>query len=119
VRAILCFSLGVRPGTCHPISRRKLAREPVVLNHEDGSSAAKTVDGGRRLRRKQEVRENKRQKRRVQDGRTMEVWIRMVDSTLCLPSLASGSPSDAMHGAHTSHSAYLDTNKGVQVPLFS
>jgi hypothetical protein len=62
------------------------------------------VDGGRRLRRKQEALENKRQKRRVQDGRRMEVWIHMADFTLCLSSLASGSPSSTTLGAHTSHS---------------
>jgi hypothetical protein len=32
----------------------------------------------------------------------MEVWIRMVDSTLYLSSLASDNPSGAMLGAHTS-----------------
>jgi hypothetical protein len=41
------------------------------------------VDGGQKLRRKQEARENKRQKRRAQDGRRMEVWIRTTDSSLC------------------------------------
>jgi hypothetical protein len=34
------FSLCSKPGACHPISRRKLARELDDLNHEDGSSAA-------------------------------------------------------------------------------
>jgi hypothetical protein len=77
------------------------------------------VDGGRRLKRKQEAQENKRQKRRTQDGRRMEVWIRMVDSTLCLSSLASDSPSGATFGARTSHSTYPNTDKGAQVPLFS
>jgi hypothetical protein len=38
-----CFSLGVRPGACHPIIWHRLAREPIVLNHEGGSSAAMTV----------------------------------------------------------------------------
>jgi hypothetical protein len=60
--AIPCFSLASRPGTCHPINHRSLAREPIVLNHEDGSSVAMAFDDGRRLRRKQEARENKRQK---------------------------------------------------------
>jgi hypothetical protein len=63
------FSLGSRPGACHPISHRRLAKELVILNHKDGSSVAMAVDGGRRLRRKREAWENKRQKRRVQDGR--------------------------------------------------
>jgi hypothetical protein len=34
------FSLCSKLGACHPISRRKLAREPDDLNHEGGSSAA-------------------------------------------------------------------------------
>jgi hypothetical protein len=34
------FSLCSKPGACHPISRRKLTREPDDLNREDGSSAA-------------------------------------------------------------------------------
>jgi hypothetical protein len=42
----LCFSLGARPGACHPISHRRLAREPVVLNREGGSLATMAVDGG-------------------------------------------------------------------------
>jgi hypothetical protein len=67
------FSLGARLGAYHPISRRRLAREPVVLNYEDGSSAAMAVGGGRRLRRKKEVQENKSQKRRAQNCRRMEV----------------------------------------------
>jgi hypothetical protein len=71
------------------------------------------VDGGRKLRRKQESRGNKRQKRWAQDGRRMEVWIRMVDSSLCLSSLASGSPSGAMLGARISCSTYPDVDKGA------
>jgi hypothetical protein len=77
------------------------------------------VDGGRKLRRKQEARENKRQKRRTQDGKRMEVWIRMADSSLCLSSLASGSPSGATLGARTSCSTYLDADKVAQVSFFS
>jgi hypothetical protein len=46
------FTLHVRPGTCHPISHRGLAREPVVFNHEGGSSAAMVMDDGRRSWRK-------------------------------------------------------------------
>jgi hypothetical protein len=34
------FRLCSKPGACHPISRRKLAREPDDLNREGGSSAA-------------------------------------------------------------------------------
>jgi hypothetical protein len=56
----LCFSLGARPGAYHPISRRRLARESVILNREGGSSAAMAVDGGRGLRRNQVAKENKR-----------------------------------------------------------
>jgi hypothetical protein len=52
-----CFSLGARPGAYHPISHRRLAREPVVLNREGGSSAAMAVDDGRGLRRSQETKE--------------------------------------------------------------
>jgi hypothetical protein len=40
------FTLHARLGAYHPISRRRLAREPVVLNREGGSSAAMAVDGG-------------------------------------------------------------------------
>jgi hypothetical protein len=47
------------------------------------------------------------------------VWIRMEDSSLSLSSLAGGSPSCVMLGAHTSRSIYLDADKGAQVPLFS
>jgi hypothetical protein len=43
------FNLDARLGACHPISNRRLAREPIVLNREGGSSAAMAVDGGRRL----------------------------------------------------------------------
>jgi hypothetical protein len=60
---ILRFSLGTIPGAYHPINRCRLTRELVVLNREGGSSTAMAVDGDRRLRRKQEVRENKSQKR--------------------------------------------------------
>jgi hypothetical protein len=116
---ILHFGLSLRPGTCHLINRLRLAREPIVLNREDGSSAAMVVNGGQRLRRKQEAQENKTQKRWSQDGRRMEVWIRMMDSSLCLSFLASGSPSGALLGACTSHSTYPDAYKGAQVPLFS
>jgi hypothetical protein len=34
------FSLCLKPGAYHPISRCKLAREPDDLNRKDGSSAA-------------------------------------------------------------------------------
>jgi hypothetical protein len=34
------FSLCLKPGACHPISHRKLARKPDDLNREGGSSAA-------------------------------------------------------------------------------
>jgi hypothetical protein len=34
------FSLCSKSGTCHPISRRKLAREPDDLNREGGNLAA-------------------------------------------------------------------------------
>jgi hypothetical protein len=113
------FSLGSKPGAYHPISHRRLARELIILNHVDGTSAAMALDGGLKLRRKQEAQENKRQKRRAQDGRRMEVWVYMVDSSLCLSSLASGSPSGATLGARTSLSTYPDTDKGARVPLFS
>jgi hypothetical protein len=45
----LLFTLHERPSAYHPISRRRLVREPVVLNREGGSSAAVAVDGDRRL----------------------------------------------------------------------
>jgi hypothetical protein len=44
-----CFSLGARPGARHPISRHRMAREPVVLNREGGNSVTMAVDGGRGL----------------------------------------------------------------------
>jgi hypothetical protein len=44
-----CFSLGVRPGTYHPISHRRLVREPIILNREGGSSAAMAVNEGQGL----------------------------------------------------------------------
>jgi hypothetical protein len=44
-----CFSLGARPGTCHPISCRRLAREPIVLNREGGSLAAMAENDGQGL----------------------------------------------------------------------
>jgi hypothetical protein len=34
------FSLCSKPGACHPISRRKLVREPDDLNREGGSPTA-------------------------------------------------------------------------------
>jgi hypothetical protein len=77
------------------------------------------MDGGRRLRRKQEAWENKRQKRWAQDDRRMELWINMADSYLCLSSLASYSPSVMLLGARTSHSTYPKADKGAQVLLFS
>jgi hypothetical protein len=110
---IPCFSLGARPGACHPISHRRLAREPVALNREGGSSTTMAVDSGRGLRRNQEAQENKWQRRRVQDDRRMEVWIRMADSTHCLSSPASGSPSGVALGAHTARSIYPGADKGT------
>jgi hypothetical protein len=77
------------------------------------------MDGGRGLRRNQEAQENKRQKRRVQDDRRMEVWIRIADSTPCLSSPANGSPSGTVLGAHTARSIYPAAGKGAQVPPFS
>jgi hypothetical protein len=44
--AALLFTFHARSGACHPIRCRRLAREPVVLNHEGGSSVAMAVDGG-------------------------------------------------------------------------
>jgi hypothetical protein len=52
-----CFSLGARPGACHPINHHRLAREPIVLNREGGSSAAMTVDDGQGLRRNHGTKE--------------------------------------------------------------
>jgi hypothetical protein len=43
------FSLGVRPGACHPISHCRLAREPVVLNRKGGGSVAMAENNGRGL----------------------------------------------------------------------
>jgi hypothetical protein len=105
------FSLGVRPGAYHPISRHRMEIEPVVLNREDRSSTAMAVGGGRRLRRKQEARENKSQKRRAQNGRRMEVWIRMPDSTLCLSSPVSNNPSGVALGAHTTRVGEVVTQR--------
>jgi hypothetical protein len=117
--ATLCFSLGVRPGAYHPISHHRLARQPVVLNREGGSSVAMVVDGGRGLRRNQEAQKNKRQRRWVRDDRRMEVRICMADSTPCLSSPTSGSPSGVALGAHTARSTYPGIDKWAHVPPFS
>jgi hypothetical protein len=47
-----CFSLGARPRACHPISHRRLAKEPVILNREGGSSAAVERNDGQGLWKK-------------------------------------------------------------------
>jgi hypothetical protein len=66
------FTLNVRLSACHPISRCRLAREPVVLNREGGSSEAMAVDGGRRSWRKTSAKDEedgrKRQKMGVNRG---------------------------------------------------
>jgi hypothetical protein len=67
------FTLHARPGTCHPISHRRLAREPVVLNREGGSSAAMAVDGGRRSRRKTDA-ENKGDGHKGQEDGSMDPY---------------------------------------------
>jgi hypothetical protein len=58
--AVPLFTLHVRPGAYHPISHRRLAREPVVMNREGGSSAAMVVDGGRRSQRKTDAEGQRR-----------------------------------------------------------
>jgi hypothetical protein len=62
------FALHVRPGAFHPISRRRLAKEPVVLNHEGGSSAAMAVDGGRRSWRKTSAKDEGDGRKRQENG---------------------------------------------------
>jgi hypothetical protein len=52
-------------------------------------------------------------------GRRMGVWIRTLGSISCLSSLASGNPSGVALRAHTTRSAYPDTDKWAQVPLIS
>jgi hypothetical protein len=44
-----CFSLDARSGACYPINHHRLAREPVDLNREGGSSASMAVDRGQGL----------------------------------------------------------------------
>jgi hypothetical protein len=67
------FTLHARPGACHPISHRRLAREPVVLNREGGSSAAMAVDGGRRSWRKTDA-ENKGDGHKGQEDESMDPY---------------------------------------------
>jgi hypothetical protein len=62
------FTLHVRPGACHPICRRRLAREPVILNYEGGSSAAMAVDGGRRSWRKTSAKDEGDGRKRQENG---------------------------------------------------
>jgi hypothetical protein len=62
------FTLHVRSGACHPISRRRLAREPVILNREGGSSAAMAVDGGRRSLRKTSAKGEGDGRKRQENG---------------------------------------------------
>jgi hypothetical protein len=66
--AALLFTLHTRPGACHPISRRRLAREPVVLNLEGGSSATMAVDGGRRSRSKTSAKDKGDGRKRPENG---------------------------------------------------
>jgi hypothetical protein len=58
-----------------PISRRRLAREPVVLNRKGGSSAAMAVDGGRRSWRKTDA-ENKGDGHKGQEDGSMDPYAR-------------------------------------------
>jgi hypothetical protein len=62
------FTLHARLGAYHPISRHRLAREPVVLNREGGSSAAMAVDGGRRSWRKTSAKDEGDGRKRQEDG---------------------------------------------------
>jgi hypothetical protein len=101
--------LEARSSACHPISHRRLAREPIVLNREGGSSVAMAVGGGRRLQGNQEVQETKEMGTK---GRRMRVWIRTLGSIPYLSSPASGSPSGTTLHAHTARSSYPGANKG-------
>jgi hypothetical protein len=62
------FTLHVRPGTYDAISHHRLAREPVVLNREGGSSAAKVVDGGQRSWRKTSAKDEGDGRKRQKNG---------------------------------------------------
>jgi hypothetical protein len=66
--AALLFTLHARPGACHPISHRRLVREPVVLNREGGSSAAMAVDSGQRSRRKTSAEDKGDGRKRQEEG---------------------------------------------------
>jgi hypothetical protein len=67
------FTLHARPGACHPINRRRLAKEPVVLNREGGSSTVMVVDGGQRSRRKTDA-EDKGDGRKGQEDGSMDPY---------------------------------------------
>jgi hypothetical protein len=62
------FTSHMRSGTCHPISHRRLAREPVVLNREGGSSTAMAVDGDRRSWRKTSAKDEGDEHKRQENG---------------------------------------------------
>jgi hypothetical protein len=71
----LLFTLHARPGACHPISCRRLARELVILNREGGSSTTMVVDGGRRSRRKTDA-EDKGDGLKGQEDGSMDSYAR-------------------------------------------
>jgi hypothetical protein len=97
------FTLHVRLGACHPINRCRLAREPVILNCEGGSSAAMAVDGGRRLWRKTSAKDEGDGCKRQENG-TMDPYSQFRP---CLSSPASRGPSPA-------HRSALDSEMVVQ-----
>jgi hypothetical protein len=101
------FTLHARPSACHPIRHRSLAREPVVLNHEGGSSAAMAVDDGRRSWSKTSAKDEGDGRKRQENG-TMDpyAWFHPY-----LSSPVSGSPSGVALRAHTARSAYPGVDK--------
>jgi hypothetical protein len=109
------FTLHARLDACHPISRRRLAREPVILNREGGSSAAMAVDGGRRSRRKTGA-EDKGDGRKRQEGGSMDPYARC-QPLFILPSKRQ--PIGRGLRAHITCSAYLDADKWVWASLIS
>jgi hypothetical protein len=104
----------VRSGACHPISRRRLARKPIILNHEGGSSAAMAVNDGQELSRNQEVQETKEMS---MSGRRSTGLYVVFHPLFILPC----KQQPIRHGAssHTTRRSYPGDDKGAQAPPIS
>jgi hypothetical protein len=98
------FTLHARPSAFHPISRRRLSREPILLSREEEAQRPWwwTVVKDRRGKQVQKMKEMGAK------GRRMGVWIRTHDS-----SLVRGSPLGAALHAHTMRSTYPGADQWV------